>query len=163
MGSNILSVWTVERTDQLRELFALGLSASQIAAQLGGVTRNAVIGKQNRLGLSRGGFIGPRLPRPKRPRKPSPSRWHLYNRERPKAPPKPVPVVVVQPEWRGISLFELTNETCRFPSHEAPFFYCGVPEADCGNGRPYCPYHHNITHQDQQWNRSRGMNTKLAA
>lgn len=43
--------WTDERVTLLRDLWAKGLSASQIAVQLGGVTRNAVIGKAHRLGL----------------------------------------------------------------------------------------------------------------
>ena len=42
--------WTDERVTMLRDLWAKGLSASQIAVQLGGVTRNAVIGKAHRLG-----------------------------------------------------------------------------------------------------------------
>ena len=44
--------WTDERVARLAKLWAEGLSASQIAADLGGVTRNAVIGKVHRLGLS---------------------------------------------------------------------------------------------------------------
>lgn len=44
--------WTDERIDLLQKLWGDGLSASQIATQLGGVTRNAVIGKVHRLGLS---------------------------------------------------------------------------------------------------------------
>jgi GcrA cell cycle regulator len=44
--------WTDERVETLRKLWAEGLSASQIAAQLGGVSRNAVIGKVHRLKLS---------------------------------------------------------------------------------------------------------------
>ena len=44
--------WTPERVDTLARLWAEGLSARQIAAKLGGVTRNAVIGKAHRLGLS---------------------------------------------------------------------------------------------------------------
>ena len=44
--------WTEERVEQLKRLWAEGLSASQIAGRLGGVTRNAVIGKVHRLGLS---------------------------------------------------------------------------------------------------------------
>ena len=42
--------WTDERVELLKKLWADGLSASQIAAELGGVTRNAVIGKVHRLG-----------------------------------------------------------------------------------------------------------------
>ena len=44
--------WTDERVELLKKLWSDGLSASQIAAELGGVTRNAVIGKVHRLGLS---------------------------------------------------------------------------------------------------------------
>ena len=44
--------WTDERVDLLRKMWGEGQSASQIAKELGGVTRNAVIGKVHRLGLS---------------------------------------------------------------------------------------------------------------
>ena len=44
--------WNDERVDLLKKLWSDGLSASQIAGRLGGVTRNAVIGKVHRLGLS---------------------------------------------------------------------------------------------------------------
>lgn len=44
--------WTDERIELLKKLWAEGLSARQIADQLGGITRNAVIGKVHRLGLS---------------------------------------------------------------------------------------------------------------
>ncbi|WP_420959395.1 GcrA family cell cycle regulator [Brucella sp. IR073] len=44
--------WTDERVELLKKLWGEGLSASQIAAQLGGVSRNAVIGKVHRLKLS---------------------------------------------------------------------------------------------------------------
>ena len=58
--------WTEDRVAMLRELWSKGLSASQIAVQLGGVSRNAVIGKAHRLGLEsrpspiRGGGSGSR-------------------------------------------------------------------------------------------------------
>ena len=44
--------WTEDRVEILSKLWAEGLSASQIAKELGEVTRNAVIGKVHRLGLS---------------------------------------------------------------------------------------------------------------
>jgi GcrA cell cycle regulator len=44
--------WTDDRVEILKKLWSEGLSASQIATRLGGVTRNAVIGKVHRLGLS---------------------------------------------------------------------------------------------------------------
>ena len=43
--------WTEERIDQLKRLWGQGMTASQIAEELGGVSRNAVIGKAHRLGL----------------------------------------------------------------------------------------------------------------
>ncbi|HBM59426.1 GcrA family cell cycle regulator [Salipiger marinus] len=55
--------WTDERVELLKKMWAEGQSASQIAKELGGVTRNAVIGKVHRLGLSNrtgpGGAPGP--------------------------------------------------------------------------------------------------------
>ena len=44
--------WTDERVETLKRMWSEGQSASQIAKELGGVTRNAVIGKVHRLGLS---------------------------------------------------------------------------------------------------------------
>jgi len=44
--------WTDERVETLKRMWNEGQSASQIAKELGGVTRNAVIGKVHRLGLS---------------------------------------------------------------------------------------------------------------
>ncbi|MGJ3264080.1 MAG: GcrA family cell cycle regulator [Salinarimonas sp.] len=77
--------WTEERVERLKTLWQEGRSASTIAAELGGVTRNAVIGKVHRLGLSGRG---------KTPEKAAPPR------QRPKpvaeadaaAPPRPVSV-----------------------------------------------------------------------
>lgn len=44
--------WTDEQVETLQRLWAQGRSASQIAGELGSVTRNAVIGKAHRLGLA---------------------------------------------------------------------------------------------------------------
>ena len=64
--------WTDERVEQLKKLWADGLSASQIAAELGGITRNAVIGKVHRLGLSgRAKAPSSAGPRPRKTRAPS--------------------------------------------------------------------------------------------
>ena len=68
------TAWSEDRVTTLKSLWLDGLSASQIAKQLGGVTRNAVIGKVHRLGLSgRGAPSTPAsaavisAPRPRRP------------------------------------------------------------------------------------------------
>jgi GcrA cell cycle regulator len=52
--------WTDERVEKLQEMWNEGLSAAQIAKALGGVTRNAVIGKVHRLGLSNRAPAAPR-------------------------------------------------------------------------------------------------------
>ena len=70
--------WNDERVELLKKLWSDGLSASQIAGRLGGVTRNAVIGKAHRLGLkSRPSPVkaneGEAKPAPKPKAKPAPS------------------------------------------------------------------------------------------
>ena len=59
--------WTDERVETLKRMWNEGQSASQIAKELGGVTRNAVIGKVHRLGLSNrsGGAAPAPDPKPK--------------------------------------------------------------------------------------------------
>ena len=60
--------WTDERVEQLKGLWSEGLSASQIARALGGISRNAVIGKVHRLGLA-GRAAPTRAERPRAPRR----------------------------------------------------------------------------------------------
>src|SRR5215475_12213585 len=61
--------WSDDRVEQLKKLWEAGLSASQIAAELGNVTRNAVIGKVHRLGLSgRAKSPSSAAPRPRKAR-----------------------------------------------------------------------------------------------
>src|SRR5689334_23707508 len=64
--------WTEERIDRLKELWSQGKTASHIADELGGVSRNAVIGKAHRLGLqSRPSPVKPNEPAPKAKAKPA--------------------------------------------------------------------------------------------
>src|SRR3984885_4264488 len=69
-----VATWTTERIEQLRHCVVTGLTCSQIAAEIG-VTRNAVIGKIHRLGLSSGRPAGAQAlgcpPRARRPRAPT--------------------------------------------------------------------------------------------
>ena len=64
--------WTDERVDTLKRLWTEGLSASQIAKQLGGVSRNAVIGKVHRLGLEGRAAKAPKAPETVSPDAPEP-------------------------------------------------------------------------------------------
>jgi len=59
--------WTDERIDRLKDLWSKGMTASQIADELGGVSRNAVIGKAHRLGLQS-------RPSPVKPNEPAPAK-----------------------------------------------------------------------------------------
>ena len=93
--------WTDERVELLKKLWQDGLSASQIAKQLGGVTRNAVIGKVHRLGLSNR-VGGPGLPESPQGRD---GEDMPVEAEAPEAPAKPAPRAEPRP---GASRAEAT-------------------------------------------------------
>jgi GcrA cell cycle regulator len=158
--------WTDERVELLKKLWNQGLSASQIAGELaGGVTRNAVIGKVHRLGLS--GRTKAPAPQAARPRKatraPShpmmhspPVRGNLALSPKPIAPAMPAPVIeiapapspdVVIPISERVTIMELRESMCRWP-HGDPtseeFRFCGAKSPP---GTPYCPYHSQIAYQ----------------
>jgi GcrA cell cycle regulator len=65
-----MSGWTPERCTLLAKLWEQGFSASQVAKQLGGVSRNAVIGKVHREGLTLRGRAQPSPPAPRVPKPP---------------------------------------------------------------------------------------------
>lgn len=158
--------WTDERVEKLKKLWADGLSASQIAAQLGGVSRNAVIGKVHRLSLpgrAKSGGAGA-APRPKRatsaPRAPNyASRAAVrtvtrhagataLKQELPveEADTRPIEDVVV-PISRHLALTELTERTCKWPIGDPlqeDFHFCGN---DSGENSPYCKYHARLAFQ----------------
>jgi GcrA cell cycle regulator len=73
--------WTDERIDSLKSMWEKGMTASQIAESLGGVSRNAVIGKAHRLGLQ----SRPSPVKAAEPAKPAP-------KPAPEPKPKPAPV-----------------------------------------------------------------------
>lgn len=148
--------WTDERVELLKKLWADGLSASQIAAELGGVTRNAVIGKVHRLGLSgrakspSSGIARPRKPRSHMMRVSRPmSRGsnalaHSYETE-----PDPEPELIdnIIPLGQRRTLLELNEKTCRWPIGDPAtpdFFFCGGNPLD---GLPYCHYHSRVAYQ----------------
>ena len=137
--------WTPEREERCGRLWRDGASAGEIAKLLGGITRNAVIGKVHRLGLAReraGAF--------KRV-----ARNYGYNtkvrRPRIKAPPKqltrpkPLPVecladpVIPAHERKGV--LDLQRHDCRWPigdPHSKDFHFCARRQAP---GSSYCQAH----------------------
>ena len=91
--------WTDERIESLRSMWEKGLTASQIADELGGVSRNAVIGKAHRLGLkSRPSPVKATEKVAKAPKPAAPKPAAPPPAPRAAAPVAPRPVVPARPE-----------------------------------------------------------------
>jgi GcrA cell cycle regulator len=138
------ATWTSERVAQLKSCISAGLSCSQIAAEIG-VTRNAVIGKLNRLGLSRPKNVPGRDPEPKRDAwRPRILTQHRILMELPPAPPAKEAFV---PSGHGCSLLDLSPGKCRWPMSEPgtdDFLFCGNCQVE---GLPYCVGHARIAYK----------------
>lgn len=144
--------WTPERVKRLRELIADGLPASQIARELRGISRGAVCGKADRLGLTIGGARPKPAPKPVMPRQRiargsiNPSNIHNKALSRARDPGlRPSPLVTGEPPSLGLSIVDLTDETCKWPhghGGEKGWNFCGHP---VWNHRPpnmpYCEAH----------------------
>jgi len=166
---NEAGAWTDERVELLKKLWSDGLSASQIAAELGNVTRNAVIGKVHRLGLSgrAKSAAAPAAPRNAAPRK-APARApshpmsgpaggargahalapQFVTEAEPEAEQAPMPSEdVVIPFSERVTIMELREYMCRWPMGDPTspdFRFCG---ARSQTGLPYCSYHSRIAYQ----------------
>jgi GcrA cell cycle regulator len=148
-----IETWTPERVEQLRSFVVTGLSCSQIAAQIG-VSRNAVIGKIHRLGLSPGRPPGGAARScPPRARHPRPARERQLLRlmwsdgARTATAPAPAGVESMQP----CSLIDLEQGKCRWPVGEqaaagaaADFVFCGNAAIE---GFSYCAGHARIAYR----------------
>ena len=115
--------WTAERVDQLAQLWSEGFSARQIASRLGGITRNAVIGKAHRLSLQRG-------------------------ETRPQVVPEPPAPVVREPVLAPIS--EASKWMCRWPTEEPGKFGLHICGKTAQPGRPYCAEHLTAAYRSRQ-------------
>ncbi|MCX8995881.1 GcrA family cell cycle regulator [Rhizobiaceae bacterium BDR2-2] len=163
--------WTDERVEKLKRLWSEGLSASQIAAQLGGVSRNAVIGKVHRLSLPGRAKAGGGTSAASRPAKRQTSAPRAPNyasrvttrtvarqsgatmlkeeieidtiQEVEYAPARNV----VVPISRRLALTELTERTCKWPVGDPlkdDFHFCGC---DANEASPYCNFHRKLAYQ----------------
>ncbi len=169
--------WTDERVELLKKLWGEGLSASQIANELpGDITRNGVIGKVHRLGLSGRVKITsqPRAPRPKAAKPPrnmpsldfrSPATIATgitaIARESiaQEAEESPVPAADVTPDVattpevvvalspHGCSIIGLTEKSCRWPVGEPGTESFHFCGDTAGTGLPYCGHHARIAYQ----------------
>ena len=129
--------WTDDRIAKLKKMWEKGLTASQIAGELGDVTRNAVIGKAHRLGLSG---------------RPSP----VKNTKKKKAKPKPAPKKTKKEEKNKlVTLLMLTDRMCKWPiGHpgEENFHFCGIKPV---SSQPYCAEHAAIAYQERSSKKDR--------
>lgn len=152
--------WTNERIIALKNLWALGETASAISRFLGAVSRNAAIGKAQRLNLPpkprRAApprriktTQAPTLPRPRasmQPRARDAKRPRLPT-ARPLRSPEPPPLT--QAPEVPVTTLSLTTTHCRWPMgdpHSGQFFYCGRTAAP---GKPYCPHHNSLAHNNR--------------
>ncbi len=152
--------WTDERVNALKKLWSEGHSASQIAKQLGGVTRNAVIGKVHRLGLS--GRATPSRPVKRPPRLARPKPRVLPDgsvkvaapviTERPELPviERPAALAPLPPlqmaDGTPATILTLRDSMCKWPigdPADPKFAFCGR-KSDCG---PYCSDHAKLAFQ----------------
>ncbi len=126
--------WTPERVQQLKELWSQGFSASEIAEKMGGASRNAIIGKVHRLGLSS---------------RPEPS--HHIAKKMPDAiiAAAVLPASLIQPHkpisQQGALL--RTAKQCQWPvgdPRQAGFHFCS---AHAYESLPYCLDHAKIAYQ----------------
>jgi GcrA cell cycle regulator len=159
--------WTEERVDRLRELIGLGYSATQVAADLGSVTRNAVIGKAARLGVFfRGSFSNKakadRLEKVKRlaetgmtlreigdqvgVHKTTAGRImaasglnKMFNH---RIRIVSLPRMMEAPSPMGLTILELTSKSCKWPTGRVEEIlshrFCGAERED---GKVYCSSH----------------------
>lgn len=154
--------WTEDRVEVLKKLWAEGHSASQIAKELGGVTRNAVIGKVHRLGLSgratpsRPVKRPPRLARPK-PRlqpdgsviTPKPSRVAMIDAPL-RTAEKAAMVAALPPQMladgEAATILTLRDSMCKWPigdPADPKFAFCGRKSS----AGPYCEEHGKVAFQ----------------
>jgi GcrA cell cycle regulator len=118
--------WTHERVETLTRLWAEGYSARQIAEKLGGITRNAVIGKAHRLNLSRGAERGSVVV----------------------DPPPPPPAVYIEPIPEPRADFK--NWMCRWPTHDSGRFGLFICGKTCQPGRHYCAEHITMSYTQKK-------------
>jgi hypothetical protein len=166
----IIERWTPELVEQLTKLWFSGLSASETAKELGNFfTRNAVIGKVNRLKLQRPINVGAKAARPRRPETvhnvlalaEKRRRILMANFKKPPICPERITVhhelketQQIVDTWPLMIPFADTKDgDCRFicSPDRAPVMCCGRPQmslyrAGVFTRSSYCPHHHAITH-----------------
>jgi GcrA cell cycle regulator len=133
--------WSEERTATLKKLWLEGLSASQVARQLGGVSRSAVIGKVHRLGIT----VRETPVRSRTSTVRAPSRVSVRQRpSRDVTPPRASPRFERTEEdlLPTSGILGLSAHSCRWPighPENDDFGFCGRPKASARSS--YCEQH----------------------
>jgi GcrA cell cycle regulator len=156
------SIWTIAHAEQAAALWADGLSAGTIAAQLSAewrvsLTRNSIIGKAHRCQW------GARAPRVTMPRgapkqlKPAVSSIYRPHTTAPRRIAEPLP----PPTAGMIALLDLRFEQCRYPHGDprsSDFGFCGAQRARSPRDRyePYCAFHRELCSQSKKQEHNNG-------
>ena len=143
--------WTHERIEQLKKLWEAGYTASNIASELGGITRNAVIGKAHRLGLSG--------------RMKSKSKVSSVSIVRKRRMPvnknsKIIELTTSVEPMNPTSFADIKDGLCRWPLGEPEdldFKFCG---RKCAEGMIYCTEHHSLAYQPLNQTRQKRASRK---
>ena len=161
--------WTDDRVEILKKLWAEGLSASQIARELGDVTRNAVIGKVHRLGLA--GRASPTKPKSRLRHREhidyGESSYHGSSRSIINDYVKPLvmPEPAVTSDGEPINILSLNEKVCKWPIGEPgddDFRFCGNRKE---NGSPYCAEHTRVAYQplEKKKKKNKLLNKRMPA
>lgn len=174
--------WTDQRIETLTKMWTEGKSASDIAKELGEVTRNAVIGKVHRLGLK--GRVTketkPVVEAPKKPAKPKVEKTEVVESEEllgaenhlfgePIVPTLEMIAAIkdeipleareqalkIESQSKRLNLMQLTERTCKWPVGDPAtedFWFCGHPSKA---GKPYCDAHVELAFQAPMSRRDR--------
>lgn len=138
--------WTDERVSLLKKLWSEGRTAAEIAKELGGVTRNAVIGKAHRLKLSN--RVSPiQQNNPKKPVVVKPAERKIEKQVMALPVAKPLEVRREKDADSLFSLLDLKPRMCRWPvgdPHDENFGFCGE---EVILGLPYCCEHAKMAYQ----------------
>ena len=155
-----LSTWTAEQDALLRKFAADNKSAANAALAIGR-SRNAVLGRADRIGVTfqgpqsnqhrktmaveRAGFK-PTWQNGERIKRPKTKKHRLRNLMPPKGwvPSPDDNLEPVEPLSGAKTLMELRAGECKFPHGTGPYLFCSAPTGDDEDS--YCPFHDRITH-----------------